>query len=159
MTTSTIEPVRSSVLVRRPVAEVFRVFTEEMSTWWPLERYSVAADTHGGRVTAERVVFEARPGGRIYERMSDGTEADWGRVVVWEPPHRVVFTWKPNLMPGPFTEVEVSFRADGDRTRVELEHRGWEQFGTAAIERRRPYEAGWTGVLRLFAEKAGRGTP
>jgi uncharacterized protein YndB with AHSA1/START domain len=154
---TTIAPVRVSVLINREVAEVFRVFTEEMAAWWPLGTHSIAADTHRGRVRAETVVFEGRVGGRIYERMSDGAEADWGAVLVWEPPHRVVFSWKPNLTPGPMTEVEVRFIAEGATTRVDLEHRAWERLGERAPDARRAYESGWPGVLGRFAERAKAG--
>lgn len=155
MSQTTIAPVRVSIRIDQEVAEVFRVFTQETASWWPLATHSIAADTHGGRVRAETVVFEGRVGGRIYERMSDGAEADWGAVLVWEPPHRVVFSWKPNLTPGPMTEVEVRFVAEGATTRVDLEHRAWERLADRALEQRRLYEGGWPVVLGLFAERAG----
>ena len=62
----------------------------------------------------------------MYERAPDGQEHDWAAILVYEPPHRVVLEWKVNSAAPP-TEVEVRFTQDGDGTRVELEHRGWER--------------------------------
>lgn len=154
MREATIAPVQVSVFVDRSPKDTFRIFTEEIGSWWPLQTYSVATDTFEGKVRATTVIFEGRVGGRIYERISDGREADWGTVARWEPPHRVVFSWKPNLKPAPHTEVEVCFTQEGSGTRVELEHRAWERFGEAGFENRRGYEAGWPGVLERFAKHA-----
>lgn len=149
-----IAPVRVSVVVDCKPDEAFRIFTEQIATWWPRETHSVAADTFKGRVRAETVVFEGKLGGRIYERMEDGREADWGAVQAWEPPHRVVFSWKPNLNPVPPTEVEVTFIQEGSRTRVALEHRGWERLGDDGVAKRKGYETGWPDVLQRFANLA-----
>jgi hypothetical protein len=102
-----IEPVRVAVDVRRGVEEAFRVFTAEITTWWPVAGHSVEPD----KVAA--VVLEDRVGGRLYERRHDGGEADWGRVLAWEPPTRLLLAWSPNPeRPAP-TEVEVRFLAAG----------------------------------------------
>ena len=115
--------VRRSVRVARPQEDAFRVFTEEIAAWWPLDTHSIGKD---GR-PAETAVLEGREGGRFYERTGSGTEL-WGTVLVWEPPSRVVISWE--LVPGrPPTEVEVRFSAEGEGTRVELEHRGFERLG------------------------------
>ena len=151
MIEESVAPVRVSVTVRRPQAEVFRTFTHAMGSWWPLATHSIAADTFEGKVSVLKLVFEGRVGGRIYERMSDGREGDWGMVLVWDPPARVIFSWKPTLKPDAPTEVEVRFVPEGSETRVELEHRGWERLGDAGRELRRGYETGWPGVLARFA--------
>jgi uncharacterized protein YndB with AHSA1/START domain len=151
---TTVEPVLRSVSVRRPVAEAFRIFTEEIGSWWPLDTHSRAvAQREEGGVKAETVVIEGRIGGRIYEVMSDGTEASWGEVLIWEPPHRLVLSWNPSPRRVP-TEVEVTFTAHEDGTRVELEHRGWERLGEAAREVREEYAQGWPVVLGRFAPAA-----
>ena len=155
MIEGTIAPVKVSVTVSRPPEVVFRAFTEEMSAWWPVETHSFAASILKGKVRATAVILEGRVGGRIYERMSDGREADWGVVLAWEPPSRVLFSWKPNLRPDPHTEVEVRFVPDGSGTRVELEHRGWDRLGKAGVEWRKEYETGWRGVLRAFGGSLG----
>ena len=150
-----VEPVRRSVIVRRPLAATFALFTDRLDTWWPLHTHSIAADTFDGRVTVESIIFEKRPGGRVLERMSDGTEAPWGTIRVWEPPARFVMSWKPTLEEGPSTEVELRFTSVGAaRTRIDLEHRGWELLG-ADDPRREDYDAGWAALFEIFAEAAG----
>ena len=95
-----IEPVRAMVEVRRGIEEAFRVFTTEIASWWPVTGHSVEPDK------VEAVVLEGRAGGRLYERWRDGGEADWGRVLAWEPPTRLLLAWSPNPERPP-TEVEV----------------------------------------------------
>ena len=144
-----IEPVRATVEVRRGIEDAFRVFTAGIATWWPVAGHSVEPD----KVAA--VVLEDRVGGRLYERRHDGGEADWGRVLAWEPPTRLLLAWKPNPeRPAP-TEVEVRFLAvEPGRTRVELEHRGWERLGDLAAQARDSYRDGWPTVLDAYAATA-----
>ncbi len=146
---ATVAPVRTSVVVRRPVAETFALFTDGLDGWWPLHTHSIAADTFEGRVQAESVTFEKHAGGRVLEHMSDGTEASWGTIRVWEPPTRLVMSWKPTLADGPATEVELVFTADGDGTRIDLEHRGWELLGADA-GKRDGYAEGWEQLFAHF---------
>ena len=116
---------------------------------------SVSATTRAPRagerdgVEAETAVLDGRVGGRLYERVSDGTEADWGRLHVWEPPHRVAFEW---FVTGTPTDVDVRFVPEGDdATRVELVHSGFDRIEDA--ERRRAgYDEGWALGLRRYAE-------
>jgi hypothetical protein len=146
-TETTVEPVRRTVVVERPVEEAFRVFTEGIGKWWALDVHSLSLDRTGA--PAEAAFMEGRVGGRLYERMSDGNEADWGRLHVWEPPHRVAFEW---FVTGTPTEVEVRFVAEGDgATRVELVHSGFERLEDA-VRRRNGYEEGWGLGLRRYAE-------
>ena len=150
-----IEPVVKSVRVELGRDKAFRLFTGGMGSWWPLETHSIAADTYEGRLTAEDLVFEEHEGGRIYEKLSDGSDHAWGFVQVWDPPARVVFTWKPTLSDGPYTEVEVRFTETQDGTEVVLEHRGWEALGDIALRQRQGYDSGWPGVLELFRIASG----
>jgi uncharacterized protein YndB with AHSA1/START domain len=144
-----LEPVRQSVRVRRPIEAAFELFTRDIGSWWPVETHHARGDVVG-------VVFEGRPGGRIYERCRDGQTAEWGHVLAWEPPTRVVFTWQPGRSRPAPTEVEVRFVAeDAATTRVELEHRGWERLGDVAAETRTSYLHGWPGVMRRFVKAAG----
>jgi uncharacterized protein YndB with AHSA1/START domain len=148
-TQASIAPVRKSVTVKRPVEAAFRVFTEEIEKWWPLPTHSVAGER------AQMVVFEPREGGRVYERRDDGSITYWAEVVAWEPPHRFVLSWQPNPDAPAATELEVTFTPEGDATRVDLEHRGWERLGDRAELARTEYEAAWDGVLDLYAGRTG----
>jgi uncharacterized protein YndB with AHSA1/START domain len=148
--------VRQSLVVEAPREQAFAVFTERMTSWWPLETHSIGTKP----VTA--AVVEPRAGGRWFERSADGSECDWGRVLVWEPPERVVLSWQLTADwrsdPDLHTEVEVRFHAEDERrTRVELEHRGLEAFGGRAEEMRGVFDSdgGWRGLLAQFAETAG----
>ena len=145
--------VRQSVVVQAPPERAFEVFTAAMSTWWPLATHSI------GSKPVTDAVIEPRVGGRWFERSADGSECDWGRVQVWEPPDRVVLVWQLaadfGYDPALHTEVEVRFRSeDGERTWVELEHRGIEAYGERAEEMRDTFGAddGWGGLLRRYAE-------
>lgn len=139
-----IPPVRKRITVGWPPEQAFRRFTAEIAEWWPLATYSV------GQERAETVVFETRLGGRIYERQRDGTEVPWGTVQVWEPPHRVVFSWHPGYGTDEAQTVEVRFHALDAGTRVEVEHRGWERRKDGAVLRGQ-YDSGWPVVLARFA--------
>jgi uncharacterized protein YndB with AHSA1/START domain len=154
MTTKTgMEPIHKSIRVDAPVEQAFATFTERIAQWWPLDRYSVGAGRDG--VRTETAAFEGRVGGRLYERMSDGQEATWGEILAWEPPGRIVLTWHPGSEDASrATEIEVLFTPDGDGTRVELEHRGWERLGERAAEARTGYDSGWQSVLGKYEEAA-----
>jgi uncharacterized protein YndB with AHSA1/START domain len=153
-TETTVEPIQRSVTVNRSVEEAFRVFTDGISSWWPLHKHSIEAmDTKGARVPTA-AVLEPREGGRLYELMSTGEEGYWGTITAWEPPHRVVISWKVNPEAAAPTEIEVRFSEEAGATRVDLEHRGWERLGEQAAEGRASYNQGWTPVLGRYVEVA-----
>ena len=133
--------VRRAVRVERPIEDAFRVFTDGIATWWPLDTHSKAGDH------AETAVLEGRNGGRLYEKVDDGTEHDWGAVTHWEPPHRVAFSWRITGVP---THVDVTFTPDGDGTRVELVHRGFERLADPEATHS-SYSRGWQYVLGRYA--------
>jgi len=138
--------------VKVPPAVAWGVFTDKMGSWWPLATHKI------GKANAVDAVIEPRVGGRWYERGDDGSTCDWGRVLAWEPPSRLVLSWEisadwqhdPNLQ----TEVEVRFIAEGkEGTRIELEHRHLDRFGARRDEMRGIFdsEGGWSGLLASFA--------
>jgi len=145
-------PVRRSVKVNAAPQKAFRVFTSGMGKWWPKQH---SLNTKSAQ---QDVIVEPHAGGRWYERSEDGSECEWGRVLTWEPPTRVVLAWQINgnwQYDRDFeTEVEVRFVADGSGTRVELEHRNLERFGDKADEIRAAFDSpeGWNGGLQLFAK-------
>ncbi len=146
--------VRREITVNAPVEQAFAVFTDRFGTWWPM-------DYHTGDQDPATVVIEPRVGGRWYERAADGTEADWGVVLAWEPPARLVLAWrldaewKHNPDPAQQTEIEVRFVAESaGRTRVDLKHRLLDRFGDHADEMRATFasDAGWVGLLQRFGD-------
>jgi uncharacterized protein YndB with AHSA1/START domain len=153
-----IDPIRRSVMVTCSVKKAFEVFTEGMGMWWPVRELSRAADRDEAEVKTERVVVEPWEGGRIYETMSDGSEGSWGTILTWVPPHRLVMAWKPNLTALPPTEVEIQFiEQDDGRTRVDLEHRGWERLGDLGRTGRDGYAGGWALVFEERFAAAANG--
>jgi uncharacterized protein YndB with AHSA1/START domain len=156
MTTTTEATVRREITVAVPAARAFEVFTAGLSSWWPLETH------HIGEQDALEAVLEPAAGGRLFERAADGSECDWGRVLAWEPPTRLVFAWHLNMRwafdpdPAHASEVEVRFVDLGDSTRVELEHRAFERHGDdgGAIRDAVGGEGGWGGLLALYRESA-----
>ncbi len=147
-TQTTVEAVRKSLVVKCSPERAFQVFTTDIGSWWPLGRYSIGGD----KIT--EVVFEPKVGGRVYERHSDGGEGEWGRVLEWDPPHRFTMSWYPGSEAAQATELEIRFTPEGDGTRVDLEHRGWERLGEAALETRTSYDGGWAGVLAEYETAA-----
>jgi uncharacterized protein YndB with AHSA1/START domain len=159
MSAIVIPSVTKTVTVEVPVERAFEVFTGRFASWWPLETHHIAEKP------AETAVMEPRAGGRWFERAADGSECEWGRVLAWEPPHRLVLAWHLNerwdYVPDEerSSEIEIRFIEDGpDRTRVELEHRCLERHGEGAeaIREAVSSDGGWTGLLRLFKDEAER---
>lgn len=150
MTDTTIVPVRRTVTVPVGPARAFQVFTEHFDSWWPRSHHIGDADLY-------RAVIEPRVGGRWYELDVDGAECEWGTVLSWEPPHRVVLSWQLDgrweydADPARASEVEVSFHASGASTVVSLEHRYLERM-VAAEDAYRGIdgEGGWRGILSRY---------
>jgi uncharacterized protein YndB with AHSA1/START domain len=156
MTPQTTEaPVRKTISVNVGAERAFHVFTEEFDTWWPRTH-------HIGKVPMKRAILEGRVGGRCYTEQTDGTACDWGTVLVWDPPHRVVLAWQidgkwqyePDLAKA--SEVEVRFTTEpGGSTRVDLEHRHLSRHGADASAIRTAIDSpnGWSTLLQLFAAR------
>src|SRR5258708_17243409 len=110
--------IRKAIRVERSPEVVFRVFTEEIGKWWPLKE----GFSFGGE-KAKDIFIEGRVGGRFFERFTDGTEFEVGRITAFQPPHVVAFTWKDPSWEAP-TEVEVKFAPYGPATPLQSEHPG-----------------------------------
>ena len=155
MTTQAHEPsVRTQIVVEVPIERAFSVFTEQFDSIKPREHNMLA-------VEIAETVFEPREGGRIYDRGVDGSECQWARVLAYEPPNRVVFSW--DISPRwqiesdleKTSEVEVRFSSETpERTRVELEHRNLDRHGEGWEGARDGVggEGGWPLYLQRFAE-------
>jgi uncharacterized protein YndB with AHSA1/START domain len=148
-------PVLKEIVVEAPVERAFRVFTARFDSWWPRDHHILEAPL-------ARAVLEPGTGGRWYEVGEDGSQCDWGKVLVWDPPKRLVLAWQLNgrwqYDPGLVTELEIRFIPLGAmQTRVELEHRDMERFGDMAAATRGALDSpgGWITHLTLFAAAAG----
>ena len=136
-----IDPIRLAFDVECPAERAFEVWTARISRWWPAD-HTVTGE---GGLT---VVLEGRPGGRIFERTTAGVEHDWGEVTIWEPPTRLGYLWHLRRDRADATEVEIRFVGlDPARTRVEIEHRGWERLGADGETWRDRNYGGWSTLL------------
>jgi uncharacterized protein YndB with AHSA1/START domain len=145
-----LAPIERSVSVSWDPPAAFRRFTGEFGSWWPYRTHSIGGD----RIA--RLVFEPRVGGRIFEEHRDGRRFQWGEVLVWEPPHRVRFTWHPARDPSTAQDVAIEFLPEGSGTLLRLTADGWERWGRGAARARKGYRVGWGYVLNVWA---GRRTP
>jgi hypothetical protein len=143
-----LEPVRKQLKVGLPVERAFRLFTEEIGKWWPLSTHSV------GEEQAESCFFEGWVGGRIVEILKDGSQSEWGKVLIWEPFRKVSFQWYPGRAPDTAQEVTVTFSETPGGALVELVHAGWETLGEDALARRDGYVTGWDYVLAKYVVHA-----
>jgi activator of Hsp90 ATPase-like protein len=145
-----IEPIRIELEVRGPARHAFDVWTNRISTWWPVD-HTVSGEP------GLTVVLEGRPGGRIFERTHDGTEHDWGEVTVWEPPSRLIYLWHLRRDRADATLVAIRFTDRDDATTlVEIEHRGWEVLGAGGQDMRDRNRGGWATLLPHFEAAAAR---
>jgi uncharacterized protein YndB with AHSA1/START domain len=152
-----VEPVIRSVRVAAAPARAFEVFSAGIGRWW-IPTHSILAS----KSPQAEVTIEPRVGGRWYERGEDGSECDWGHVLAWDPPRRLVLAWQLNAQwefdPALVTEVEVRFDPQpGGATLVTLEHRCLERYGAEAETARAGLgsEGGWSGLLERFRQLAG----
>jgi uncharacterized protein YndB with AHSA1/START domain len=142
-------PLRMSFDVGCSPEHAFRVWTSDISTWWPPDHTVTGQAAH--------IVLQGGVGGRIYERAADGAEHDWGEVTAWHPPTRLAYLWHLGRDRAEATEVEVRFRANGAVTRIEIEHRGWERLGSEAQEWRERNRGGWQALLPHLIAAIGKG--
>ena len=153
MTQAADTVVRKEIVVEAPIERAFSVFTDRFGDFKPREHNLLAAPI-------AETVFEPRVGGHIYDRAEDGSECRWARILAYEPPTRVVFswdigpTWQLETDPANASEVEVRFVAEGPtRTRVELEHRHIDRHGPGwdAVHDGVDGDAGWPLYLTRYA--------
>lgn len=142
-------PVRKTITVNVPQARAFEVFTARFGSWWPKSHHIAKAEM-------ANAVIEPRQGGRWYEKCVDGSECDWGTVLAWEPPARVVLSWHLNskfeVDETLDSQVDVQFIAQGaNETRVELEHR-ITAVDAEQLRAQVDSPGGWGGLLAMYAE-------
>jgi uncharacterized protein YndB with AHSA1/START domain len=135
------------------VAHVFSTLTERVDLWWPRSHHIGKSEPFVARL-------EPRLGGRWYETGADGSECDGGRVLVWEPPHRLVLSWDINALwqydPSIANEVEILLTAEGEGTRLQLEHRKIERYGDQAEAMHAALDSpgGWSAIMQLLVQAA-----
>jgi uncharacterized protein YndB with AHSA1/START domain len=146
--------IRKTIEVDAPIERAFAVFTNRMGAWWHKEHSINRATTQAD------VVIEPRSGGRWYEVGDDGSEKDWGRVLAYDPPGRLVLAWQLTrdfeYDPDFETTVEVNFEEHGQLTIVRFEHRDLERMGAGAAETLEGMDGGWDMLLGLYKAVAGR---
>jgi uncharacterized protein YndB with AHSA1/START domain len=159
MTQTEVAVVRRHIVVDAPITHAFKVFTERFGDFKPPEHNLLAAPI-------AQTVFEPRVGGHIYDRAVDGSECRWARVLAYEPPDRVVFSWdispqwRVETDPELTSEVEVRFVAESsNRTRLELEHRHLDRHGPdwQALSEGVDGAEGWPLYLARYAALFGEG--
>ncbi|MDV3223080.1 SRPBCC family protein [Intrasporangium sp.] len=154
MTETATTVVRRQIVVAASAEKAFDVFTERFGDFKPPEHNLLS-------VPIAETVLEPRVGGHIYDRGTDGSECRWARILVFEPPRRLVFswdigpTWQLETDPSNSSEVEVRFISEtADRTRVELEHRNLDRHGPGwpAVSKGVGEEQGWPLYLERYAQ-------
>ena len=156
--TTALAPVRKTIAVRASAQRAFEIFTAGFDSWWPRSH-------HIGKSPMTRAIIEQKEGGRCYSEQQDGTECDWGSVLVWDPPARLVIAWQidtdwtyqPDLAQS--SEVEIRFTPEpGGMTRVDLEHRHLDRHGAGAGGMRAAIDSdgGWGGLLKMYADRVAR---
>lgn len=150
--TITPAPIRKTLTVRATPEKAFRVFTEGFDRWWP-------RDHSTGKAALKQAVLEPKAGGRWYAIDVEGGEQDWGEVLEWEPPRRLLLAWRISASwaydPKVATEVEVVFTDLGDGSvRVDFEHRHLERLGDGAEQAAAALGGGWATILELYKTTA-----
>lgn len=155
MTKGSTASIRREAIVDIDRHRAFDVFTSEFGQWWPLLSH------HIGRASPDIAIIEPFVDGRWFERAMDGSECDWGRVLVWDPPRRLVLTWCIDsrwAFEGSLaTEVHIDFiKEAAQRTRVVLEHRHLDRYREEVGKMHGIFDSdgGWTGILRQYVAHA-----
>ena len=145
--------IQHRITVPLALQAAFTAFAEELGNWWPAA-YTWAQDV------LETIAIEPQENGRCFERGLHNFECDWGRVLQWQPPHQLAFTWQisPRREPAPnpenASEIHLRFEpeADGSGTQILFEHRhldshgeGWQDYHTALAS-----APGWSYILDCY---------
>lgn len=153
----TITPVRRSVTVAATPERTFQMFTAHFDAWWPRGH-------HIGQAELDHVVLDPQVGGRWYEVSVDGSTCEWGSVIAWEPPSRLLLAWHLNGMwqydpdPTRASEVEVTFTAADGGTEVVLEHRLIERMVEGESARGAlDGDGGWPAIIAGFGRLVDAG--
>ena len=133
--------IHKTITVGRPADVAFKLFADQIGSWWPSHTHSFI---EGGNATC---ALEPKVGGRLYETNPEGKEYTIGEVTAYEPGKLVAFSWNHGEGKG-VTQVEVRFTAEGDHTRIDLKHSGWESLSEP--KEAAGYDSGWDTVLAYY---------
>jgi uncharacterized protein YndB with AHSA1/START domain len=136
-----VPPVVKTIELPVSVPEAFEHYVEGLPQWFPLTRF------FAGNTPPKGCCVEARLNGRLFERTQDGQEIVWGRVTVWEPPHRFAYSWQVGTTEDKAQLIELNFVETASGSKVILRHTGWEKLGEKAADARNGYDGGWEFVL------------
>jgi uncharacterized protein YndB with AHSA1/START domain len=155
MTKGSTASIRREATVDIDRRRAFEIFTSEFGQWWPLLSH------HIGRASPDIAIIEPFVDGRWFERAMDGSECDWGRVLIWDPPRRLVLTWcidsRWEFEGSLATEIHIDFIEEtAERTRVVLEHRHLDRYREEAGKMHGIFDSdgGWTGIVRQYVAHA-----
>jgi len=143
----TIAPVVAKVTVKALPDRAFELFSKHISDWWEKGK-TIGKNPHVD------IVIEPKAGGRWFERDAAGVECPWGKVLAWEPPHRIDYTWHLRVDAVDATEVEIRFLPADAGPRMEIEHRGWDRLGAIGPVRRDGNMSGWGSLLPHYRAAA-----
>jgi uncharacterized protein YndB with AHSA1/START domain len=137
---SVLKPITKTIIVPLTPDAAFKCYTRDISRWWPLKTHSL------GGASAASCTIEPEVGGRIFERETSGVEHLWGTVTIWQPPHRLIHSWRPQGVLDNATMVTLTFvPVDSGRTRLDLIHSGWQ---SSDADSYKYYQTDWDIVLR-----------
>ncbi|MEO9517744.1 MAG: SRPBCC domain-containing protein [Paracoccaceae bacterium] len=143
----TIQPIHKSLVVPLPKDRAFRLFTEGLADWWPVESHSISA---GQKKRPQKLAIEPRLNGQIIETLEDGSTTIWGHFSAWAPPDSLILEWYVGRTRELATQVSVNFEARGDETVLTLVHDGFEAMGDDGPDMSNRYQSGWDPVLACF---------
>jgi uncharacterized protein YndB with AHSA1/START domain len=136
-----IEPLRMSFEVGCGQSHAFEVWTDRIDLWWPADHTATGEEDL-------TITLEPRVGGRIFQRDPAGVEIDWGEVTEFAPPELLAYRWHLRRDRADATDVLITFvPLDPGRTRVDIEHRGWERLGADGPVWRERNHQGWDTLL------------
>ena len=143
MTSPSIQPIVKEVVVGVNAVSAFALFTDRVAQWWPVDLHSVDGSAGQGLRFDER---------GFVETLSNGRETEWGAIRVWDPPHRLLFTWHPGAAAELHTLLEITFTPAPAGTLVRLAHTGWETLPLPRQSGRANYVTGWDFVLGRYVQ-------
>jgi uncharacterized protein YndB with AHSA1/START domain len=148
---NSIQIIKKRLLVNTSPKRAYEVFTKQIDLWWPRSH-------HIGKTPMTKMVLEPQVGGRWFSIHEDGTECNVGKVLIWDPPSRLMLAWQIDAnwkyVPSLITDVEVKFIPDGSaKTIVEFEHRDLDRLGEGG-KQVASMDAGWGMILDLYSKIA-----